>query len=80
MAYLTIAVLAVTAARCIWEWGSNEDLVAGALRLDAFGLAATLIACLAAAVAVLLVDPRARGGGGRASAPSTRCCSARCSA
>jgi NADH-quinone oxidoreductase subunit N len=54
MAYLTIAVLAVTAARCIWEWGSSEDLVAGALRLDAFGLAATLIACLAAAVAVLL--------------------------
>jgi NADH-quinone oxidoreductase subunit N len=54
MAYLTIAVLAVTAARCIWEWGSNTDLVAGALRLDAFGLAATLIACLAAAVAVVL--------------------------
>jgi NADH-quinone oxidoreductase subunit N len=54
MAYLTIAVLAVTAARCIIEWGSNSDLVAGALRLDAFGLAATLIACLAAAVAVVL--------------------------
>ena len=54
MAYLTIAVLAVTAARCIWEWNSNTDLVAGALRLDAFGLAACLIACAAAAVAVVL--------------------------
>ncbi|MGA8217695.1 MAG: NADH-quinone oxidoreductase subunit N [Solirubrobacterales bacterium] len=54
MATLTIAVLAVTAARCIIEWGSNEDLVAGALRLDAFGLAAVLIACTAAAIATLL--------------------------
>jgi NADH-quinone oxidoreductase subunit N len=54
MAYLTIAVLAVTAGLAIWQWGSNEDLVAGALRLDAFGLAATLIACLAAAVAVAM--------------------------
>jgi NADH-quinone oxidoreductase subunit N len=51
MAYLTIGVLAVTAARCIIEWGSNEDLVAGALRLDGFGLAATLIVCFAAAIA-----------------------------
>jgi NADH-quinone oxidoreductase subunit N len=54
MAYLTIAVLAVTAGLAIWQWGSNEDLVAGALRLDAFGLAATLIACLAAAVAAAM--------------------------
>ena len=54
MAYLTIAVLAVTAARCIWEWNSNTDLVSGALRLDAFGLAVTLIACFAGAIAVFL--------------------------
>jgi NADH-quinone oxidoreductase subunit N len=54
MAYLTIAVLAVTTARCIIEWGTKEDLVAGALRLDAFGLAACLIACLSAAIAVFL--------------------------
>jgi NADH-quinone oxidoreductase subunit N len=54
IAYLTIAVLAATAGLAIWQWGSNEDLVAGALRLDAFGLAATLIACLAAAIAALL--------------------------
>jgi NADH-quinone oxidoreductase subunit N len=54
MAYLTIAVLAATAGLSIWQWGENQDLVAGALRLDAFGLAAALIACLAAAIAVLL--------------------------
>ena len=54
MAYLTIAVLATTAGLAIWQWSSSEDLVSGALRLDAFGLAATLIACLAAAVAVFL--------------------------
>jgi NADH-quinone oxidoreductase subunit N len=54
MNYLTLAVLAVTAARCIIEWGSNESLVSGALRLDAFGLAAALIAILAAAVVVVL--------------------------
>jgi NADH-quinone oxidoreductase subunit N len=53
-AYLTVAVLAATAGLAIWQWSSNEDLVAGALRLDAFGLAACLIACLAAAVAVFL--------------------------
>ncbi|MFL5908342.1 MAG: NADH-quinone oxidoreductase subunit N [Solirubrobacterales bacterium] len=52
--YLTIAVLGATAGLSIWQWGSNEDLVAGALRLDAFGLAATLIACTAAGVAAVL--------------------------
>jgi NADH-quinone oxidoreductase subunit N len=51
---LTIGALAATAGLSIWQWGSNADLVAGALRLDAFGLCATLIACLAGAVVVLL--------------------------
>src|SRR3954453_23282668 len=51
---LTITVLATTAGLAIWQWGSNTDLVAGALRLDAFGLAATLIACTAAAIVALL--------------------------
>src|SRR5512144_2466247 len=65
MAGLTIAVLAATAGLAIWQWGSNEDLVAGALRLDAFGLAATLIACLAAAIAVLfsIREPAAEEAG-----------------
>jgi NADH-quinone oxidoreductase subunit N len=54
MAYLTVAVLAATAGLAIWQWDQNQDLVAGALRLDAFGLAATLIACFAGAIAVFL--------------------------
>jgi NADH-quinone oxidoreductase subunit N len=54
LAYLTVAVLGATAGLSIWQWGSNTDLVAGELRLDAFALAATLIACTAAAIAVLL--------------------------
>jgi len=52
-AALTILVLGAAAGLSIWQWGSNTDLVAGALRLDAFGLAATLIACTAAAIVVL---------------------------
>src|SRR5439155_25318013 len=39
---------------CIWQWGERKDLVAGALRLDELGLAAALIAILAAAVVVPL--------------------------
>jgi NADH-quinone oxidoreductase subunit N len=54
MAYLTIAVLAATAGLSIWQWGSNTSLVAGELRLDAFALSATLIACLSAAVTTFL--------------------------
>jgi NADH-quinone oxidoreductase subunit N len=54
MAYLTVAVLGATAGLSIWQWGESQDLVAGALRLDAFGLSVTLIACLAAAIAAFL--------------------------
>ena len=50
----TIAVLAITAGLSIWQWSSNTGLVAGELHLDAFALSATLIACLAAAICVLL--------------------------
>jgi NADH-quinone oxidoreductase subunit N len=50
----TIAVLAVTSGLAIWQWGEQHDLVAGALRLDAFGLAVCLIACLAAAIVAVL--------------------------
>jgi NADH-quinone oxidoreductase subunit N len=52
--YLTLAVLAAAAGLSIWQWGSETDLVAGALRLDAFGLAAALISTLAAAVVTVL--------------------------
>src|SRR5262245_11404612 len=61
----TIAVLAVTAGLSIWQWGSEEDLVAGALRLDGFALSATLIVCFAAAVMVILAvrEPAAEEAG-----------------
>ena len=76
-AALTIAVLGATAGLSIWQWGSETDLVAGALRLDAFGLAGTLIACTAAAVASRSgnLPPTRRG-----TARSSRCCSGRSSA
>ncbi len=51
---LTLAVLAVTAARYIIEWGDHKDLVAGALRVDELAVAVALIAILAAAITVLL--------------------------
>jgi NADH-quinone oxidoreductase subunit N len=52
---LSLATLAATAGLCIWQWTSGpEALVAGALRLDDLGLAATLIAIFAAAYAIPL--------------------------
>jgi NADH-quinone oxidoreductase subunit N len=49
---LSLVTLAAAAGLCIWQWGERKDLVAGALRLDELGLAAALIAILAAAVVV----------------------------
>ena len=51
---LTLAVLAATGGLAVWQWGEQADLVSGALRLDELGLAATLIAVFAAAVATIL--------------------------
>ena len=51
---LAIAALGATAGLAIWQWGEQKDLVAGALRLDDFALAAVLISCFAAAACVLL--------------------------
>jgi NADH-quinone oxidoreductase subunit N len=50
----SLTALAVAAGLCIWQWGERKDLVAGALRLDELGLAAALIAILAAALVVPL--------------------------
>jgi NADH-quinone oxidoreductase subunit N len=50
----SLTALAVAAGLCIWQWGERKDLVAGALRLDELGLAAALIAILAAAFVVPL--------------------------
>jgi NADH-quinone oxidoreductase subunit N len=62
---MTLAVLAVTAGLCIWQWGEQEDLVENALRLDELGLAAALIAIFAAAVATILAmrEPSAEEAG-----------------
>jgi NADH-quinone oxidoreductase subunit N len=50
---LSLATLAATAGLCIWQWNeAPKDLVAGALRLDGLGLAATLI-CVASAAFVI---------------------------
>jgi NADH-quinone oxidoreductase subunit N len=43
-----IGALTAAAGLCIWQWGEQKDLVAGALRLDDLGLAATLIAIASA--------------------------------
>ncbi|MGE5199242.1 MAG: NADH-quinone oxidoreductase subunit N [Rhodospirillaceae bacterium] len=49
---LSLATLGAAAGLSIWQWGTREDLVAGALRLDELGLAAALIAMFAAAVCI----------------------------
>ena len=36
---LSLTTLAAAAGLCIWQWGTREDLVSGALRLDELGLA-----------------------------------------
>ncbi len=50
----SLIALAAAAGLAIWQWGVREDLVAGALRLDELGLAATLIAIAAAAFVIPL--------------------------
>jgi NADH-quinone oxidoreductase subunit N len=49
---LSLITLATAAGLAIWQWGTREDLVSGALRLDELGLAAALIAMFAAAVCI----------------------------
>ena len=65
---LSLATLAAAAGLSIWQWGQQEDLVAGALRLDELGLAATLIAIFAASVCIPLSwrDPAAQPADGEA--------------
>ncbi len=51
---LTLITLAATAGLLIWQWNEKTSLVAGALRLDDFAIAISLIAILTAAFAVFL--------------------------
>ncbi len=52
--WLTLATLAVTAARLILQWNDPTNLVSGALRLDDLAITISLLAILAAAFTVLL--------------------------
>src|SRR5918999_937 len=49
-----LATLAAAAGLCIWQWGEEKDLIAGALRLDDLGLAVSLIAIASAAFCIPL--------------------------
>ncbi|MGH2954271.1 MAG: NADH-quinone oxidoreductase subunit N [Solirubrobacterales bacterium] len=51
---LGLATLATASGLCIWQWGEEKDLVAGALRLDELGLAASLIAIASGAFCIPL--------------------------
>jgi NADH-quinone oxidoreductase subunit N len=51
---VSLLALATAAGLCIWQWGEGSDLVAGALRLDELGLAASLIAIASAAFVIPL--------------------------
>ena len=73
---LAILTLGATAGLAIWQWDSNTDLVAGALRLDPLALSAVLIACLAGASPSSTRSTTAYDW--PAAASSARWCSARC--
>src|SRR5919107_164655 len=49
-----LGALAAAAGLCIWQWGDEKDLVAGALRLDDLGLAVSLVAIGSAAFCIPL--------------------------
>jgi NADH-quinone oxidoreductase subunit N len=51
---LSIAALAAAAGLSIWQWGEQQDLIAGALRSDELALALNVIFCVAGIATVLL--------------------------
>jgi NADH-quinone oxidoreductase subunit N len=51
---VALGTLAAAAGLCIWQWGEEKDLVAGALRVDELGLAGALIAIGSAAFCIPL--------------------------
>ncbi|MCC6755215.1 MAG: NADH-quinone oxidoreductase subunit N [Solirubrobacterales bacterium] len=56
---LALLTYAVTAGCLIWQFGADQDLAAGALRIDGLAVSLSLLAVVSAAVAVLLAlgDP-----------------------
>jgi NADH-quinone oxidoreductase subunit N len=51
---VSVITLATAAGLCVWQWGEQKDLVAGALRVDELALAVGLIAIAAAAFCIPL--------------------------
>ena len=51
---LALTTLGAAIGCAIWQWGSHESLISGALRLDPLTLVATLLFCAGGAAAVLL--------------------------
>ncbi|MGI8460628.1 MAG: NADH-quinone oxidoreductase subunit N, partial [Solirubrobacterales bacterium] len=54
VSFFSLATLASATGLCIWQWGEEKDLVAGALRLDDLALATALIVLVAAAFVIPL--------------------------
>src|SRR3954449_7224980 len=52
--FLTIVTLGVTAGLAIWQWDTNEAIVARALAIDNLSLALTLVFCAGGIAAVLM--------------------------
>ncbi|HEY2334836.1 MAG TPA: NADH-quinone oxidoreductase subunit N [Solirubrobacterales bacterium] len=52
--WLSLSILAVTAARLVLQWNDPVDLISGALRIDDLAISISLIAILTAAFAVFL--------------------------
>jgi NADH-quinone oxidoreductase subunit N len=51
---LALLTLTVTAGCLIWQWGTEADLVSGALRIDGLAVTLSLLVVVSAAVAILL--------------------------
>lgn len=52
--FLTIVTLGATIGLSIWQWGTTTEVVAGAMRIDDFTLALTMLLCVAGIGTVLL--------------------------
>src|SRR4051812_29831658 len=51
---LTLVALGVTAGLCVWQWDTNEAIVADALKIDNLSLALTFIFLVGGMAAVFL--------------------------
>ena len=73
MPLLDLVALARPPGLGVWQWGENDAVIAGALRIDDLTLSLTMLFSPAASRAVLL-SWRGWRRARRATASSTRCC------